>query len=64
MRAVSLVTENPFHGVVAADGTFRFGGVSAGEYTLTAFHPDLGSLEERVAWTDRQTVRLRLVLGG
>jgi len=64
MRAVILVTENPFHGVVAADGTFRIGGVPPGEYILTAFHPDLGSLEEQVAVTDRQTVRLRLVLGG
>lgn len=64
MRAVIVVTEHAFHAVVEGDGTFRIDGVPPGDYTLTAYHPDLGSLEEPVTVTDGRVARLRLVLGG
>ena len=64
MRAVVLVSEHSFHDVVSEDGTFRIAGVPPGEYTLAAYHPDLGSLEERVAVSEGGTVRVALQLGG
>ena len=64
MRAVVLVTEHSFHDVVSEDGTFRIAGVPPGEYTLAAYHPDVGSLEERVTVSEGGTVRVALQLGG
>ena len=64
MRAVVLVTEHSFHDVVSEDGSFRITGVPPGEYTLAAYHPDVGSLEERVAVSEGGTVRVALQLGG
>ena len=64
MRAVVLVTEHSFHDVVSEDGTFRITGVPPGEYTLAAYHPDVGSLEERVAVSEGGTIRVALQLGG
>ena len=64
MRAVVLVSEHSFHDVVSEDGTFRIAGVPPGEYTLAAYHPDVGSLEERVAVSEGGTVRVALQLGG
>ncbi len=64
MRAVVLVTDHSFHDVVADDGTFRIDGVPPGEYTLAAYHPDLGSLEERVVVGAGGTARVQVQLGG
>ena len=64
MRAVVLVTEHSFHDVVSEDGTFRIAAVPPGEYTLAAYHPDVGSLEERVTVSEGCTVRVALQLGG
>ena len=64
MRAAVLVTEHSFHDVVSEDGSFRITGVPPGEYTLAAYHPDVGSLEERVAVSEGGTVRVLLQLGG
>ena len=64
MRAVVLVTEHSFHDVVSEDGTFRIAGIPPGEYTLTAYHPDVGSLEERVVVPAGGTARVLLQLGG
>ena len=64
MRAVVLVIEHSFHDVVSEDGSFRITGVPPGEYTLAAYHPDVGSLEERVAVSEGGTVRVALQLGG
>jgi len=36
------VTDNPFHGVSGADGSFEINGVPPGEYTLEAAHPRVG----------------------
>ena len=64
MRVVVLVTGHSFHDVVSEDGTFRIAGVPPGEYTLTAYHPDLGSLEERVVVPAGGTAGVLLELGG
>jgi hypothetical protein len=34
MRGAIVVTENPFHAVVGADGTFRITGVPEGTHTV------------------------------
>ena len=62
MRAVVVVTEHPFHAVVAEDGSFRLEGVPPGEHTLVAYHPDLGRLEERVVVRAGETARVLLAL--
>ena len=64
MRAVVLVTEHTYHAVVAEDGTFRIEGIPPGEYTLAAYHPDLGSLEERIVVPEGGTARVSVQLGG
>ena len=64
MRAVVLVTEHSFHDVVSEDGAFRLEGIPPGEYTLAAYHPDAGSLEERVVVPEAGTARVALELGG
>lgn len=64
MRAVVLVTEHSFHDVVSEDGTFRIEGVPPGEYTLAAYHPDAGSVEERVVVPVGDTARVAVELGG
>ena len=64
MRAVVLVTEHSFHDVVSEEGTFRIEGIPPGAYTLAAYHPDLGTLEERVVVPEGGTARVALQLGG
>jgi len=64
MRAVVLVTEHSFHDVISEDGTFRIDGIPPGEYTLAAYHPDLGSLEEQVVVPAGGTARVVAQLGG
>jgi plastocyanin len=63
MRAVILVTDHPFHAVVAEDGTFRIEGVPAGEHTLVAYHPDLGSIREQIVVEAGERVRVERALG-
>jgi plastocyanin len=64
MRAVVLVSDHSFHAVVSQDGTFRIEGIPPGEYTLAAYHPDLGSRQERVVVPEGGTARVALELGG
>jgi hypothetical protein len=63
MRAVIVVTENPFHAVVGADGSFRIDGVPAGRYTLVIWHPDLGTVEKSVVVPEGGVVHVHAALG-
>ena len=63
MRAVVVVTDNPYHAVVAADGSFRLEGVPPGEHTFVAYHPDLGEVRQRLVVGSGELVRLELALG-
>ncbi|MEX2048864.1 MAG: carboxypeptidase regulatory-like domain-containing protein [Gemmatimonadota bacterium] len=62
MRGAVVVTENPFHAVVGADGTFRITGVPAGEHTIAFWHPDHQPLEQRVSVTSGGTARVEVEL--
>ena len=62
MRAVVVVTDNPFHAVVAEDGTFRLEDVPAGTYTLVAWHPDFDEVEQTVVVRDGSTAAVSLEL--
>jgi len=62
MRAVVLVTDHPFHAVVAHDGSFRIEGVPPGDHTLIAYHPDGGSIERTVVVRGGERVRVDLDL--
>lgn len=42
------VLEHPYHAVVGADGKFSIDGVPPGSYTLKAWHPELGVMEQAV----------------
>jgi plastocyanin len=62
MRAVILVTDDPYHAVVGEDGAFRMTGVPPGRHTLVAYHPDTGRLEHAVSVVAEETVRVELAL--
>lgn len=49
MRAAVIVTENPFHAVVAQDGSFRIEGVPPGRHTLVVWDADGGEKRTEVA---------------
>jgi plastocyanin len=63
MRAAVIVTENPFHAVVAADGTFTLTGVPPGTYSLVVWHVDLGEARAEVTVTSGGAARVDLTLG-
>ena len=60
MRAVIVVTENPFHAVVDEGGAFRLEGVPPGSYTLIATHPDLDPVEHHVEVRAGETARIEV----
>jgi plastocyanin len=62
MRSAVIVTENPYHTVVADDGTFTLTGVPAGVHTLVAWHADLDEVRTEVRVTDGGTARVDLTL--
>lgn len=62
MRGAVIVTENPFHAVVASDGRFRIAGVPEGEHTIAFWHPDHEPVEQRVVVTAGGTTRLEVEL--
>lgn len=63
MRATIVVTTHRYHVVTDANGAFRIAGVPPGEHTVVAFHPDLGSLRQRVEVGTRGTLNLELAFG-
>ncbi len=62
MRGAIVVTQNPFHAVVAADGTFRITGAPPGEHTIAFWHPDHRPAEQRVSVSSGQTTRVEVEL--
>jgi hypothetical protein len=62
MRGAVVVTENPFHGVVAADGSFRITGVPEGTYTVAFWHPDHRPHEQRVTVAPGAPTRVEVEL--
>ena len=62
MRAVIVVSENPFHAVVDAQGRFRIPEIPEGTYTFVVWHPDLDAVERSVRVLAGGTVRLDVEL--
>lgn len=62
MRAIILVSENPFSAVVDERGHFRLEGIPAGTYTVVAWHPDMEPVEREVRVTAGGTARLDVEL--
>ncbi len=60
MRAAIVVVENPFHAVVAGDGTFRIPGIPVGSYRLTAWHADQGTETVDVTVSAGATTRVSI----
>ena len=48
MRAAVFVVQNPFHAVIARDGTFRLANVPPGRHTVVVWHHDGGVREAQV----------------
>lgn len=62
MRGAIVVTESPYHALVAEDGAFTITGVPAGTHTLVAWHPDHGTGEHEVTVTGGGSVRIEVEL--
>ncbi|MBI4520487.1 MAG: DUF2012 domain-containing protein, partial [Gemmatimonadetes bacterium] len=62
MRAAIIVVENPYHAVVAEDGTFAIADVPAGRYELVIWHMDLGEKTVEVVVPAQGTVRIDTTL--
>lgn len=48
MESWALAVEHPYYAVTNADGAFAIGDVPPGEYTLMAWHPAGGLLEQKI----------------
>jgi len=62
MRGAIVVTENPYHAIVAEDGTFSIDGVPPGEYTLVVWHADHDDFEQTVTVMDGGDTRVEVEL--
>ena len=64
MRAWIGVVEHPYFAVTGPDGAFDLKNVPPGEYTLAAWHEQLGELEARVTLAPSSSQSLDLTFGG
>lgn len=62
MRGAIVVTENPFHSLVADDGSFTIRGVPPGRYKLRVWHFDRGEKTVDVVVPDGATARVDVSL--
>ena len=62
MRGAVIVTENPYHAIIAPDGTFAVEGVPEGVHTLVVWHVDLDETRTQVRVSDGGTARVELTL--
>lgn len=63
MRSAVIVSENPYHAQVGADGAFAIDGVPPGTYRLVVWHVDLGSTTTEVRVPESGTARVDLSIG-
>ncbi len=63
MTGYVVVSDNPFHAVSAADGTFELKDVPPGTYTLTAWHERLGTKDVPVTVTADKATEVKIDLG-
>ncbi len=66
MSSYIAVLEHPFFAVSDAGGSFKIGGMPAGEYTLEAWHEELGTTTQKVTVTEGQpaSVAFSFAAGG
>lgn len=62
MRGAVIVTENPYHAVVADDGTFTISGVPAGEHTVVFWSADHRPEERTITVTNGGTSQIEVEL--
>jgi plastocyanin len=60
MTGFLLVTDNPFHAVSGADGSFAIREVPAGSYTVEVWHERLGTQKKQVTVAADKTAELSL----
>lgn len=60
MRAYAAVVDTPFFAVTAPDGSFRIGGLPAGNYLVGVWQERLGKSEGRIAVAGGQGAKLDL----
>ena len=64
MQAFIRVDDHPFHAVTDGSGSFRITDVPAGEYTLEAWHEQLGTQQRIVRVRDGETTILAVEFSG
>ena len=47
MESWGMAVDNPYYMLTAADGSFSLADVPAGEYVLVAWHPSVGTMQEK-----------------
>ncbi|MCG8420738.1 MAG: carboxypeptidase regulatory-like domain-containing protein [Proteobacteria bacterium] len=59
MRAYAVITDHPYFDVTGRDGSFTIAGVPPGQYTLEAWHPELGVKSTRVSVRKGETSKVQ-----
>jgi hypothetical protein len=58
MESWGFAVDNPYYMVTDSNGQFSLTDVPAGEYTLTAWHPGVGTmLEKKISVSAKQTLQ-------